>query len=477
MSDTNLIPKTTLKGGSKGLAALLKSQNSINFSAAVIPQDVGTTGTPDKNVSESPKNPVPLNSSNATIDSTPNIRPSGEPSPKPMVKNSGVVPIIPATPKCAQCSKTVYKVEELLAISKLWHKSCFTCGGTASDGCGRVLTLDKYLDHDNQPYCNACYSKLFRPKGYGYGNTLNTDYGSTEKSLALSVDEPSSEPLASSPYRPSPPLPPPVNATVASASSTIENTPNIKPSGKTDTPSDLPRAPKPSHPPPTSSSLSVSNNIRVSTKPVAPVASKPLSTNSETQKKNSIASSIPNSPKCPMCTKSVYKNEELQALSRIWHKSCFTCGGSAKVGCGRVLTLDKYLDHDNQPFCNACYSKLYRPKGFGYGNTLNTDFGSTGETEVLAAKVALSSIISEPDNTNKHGKVDPMANTVPSSAPANVIKSVPSVPKPVPTLPTLAQSNASLPTKAVTIGNKTGNTLHQEATYSGNSDEVDESEW
>ena len=50
-------------------------------------------------------------------------------------------------------------------------------GGSKKDGCGRVLTRDKYVDHDNEPYCSACYSKLFRPKGFGFGNTLSTDYG------------------------------------------------------------------------------------------------------------------------------------------------------------------------------------------------------------------------------------------------------------------------------------------------------------
>jgi hypothetical protein len=79
--------------------------------------------------------------------------------------------------KCCRCTKAVYKMEEVVAIGEVWHDKCFTCGGKNEDGCSKMLKLDGYVDHGGQPYCNACYSKLFRPKGFGYGNTLNTDYG------------------------------------------------------------------------------------------------------------------------------------------------------------------------------------------------------------------------------------------------------------------------------------------------------------
>lgn len=63
------------------------------------------------------------------------------------------------------------------------NKKLKLTGGRNSDGCGRVLTRDKYLDHDSEPYCPACYNKLFRPKGYGFGTTLSTDYGPIDSSL------------------------------------------------------------------------------------------------------------------------------------------------------------------------------------------------------------------------------------------------------------------------------------------------------
>ena len=86
----------------------------------------------------------------------------------------------------------------MIAVGQIWHNDCFTCGGKNDDGCKRVLKRDGYLDHDSQPYCNSCFSKLFRTKGFGYGNTLNTDYG-----IPTSSNNPSE--------KVSTPQPPPIN--------------------------------------------------------------------------------------------------------------------------------------------------------------------------------------------------------------------------------------------------------------------------
>jgi hypothetical protein len=96
-----------------------------------------------------------------------------------------------AGPKCAVCTKTVYKMEELLVEGKIWHITCFTCGGGKPDtpglftvflfhfgllvnkcmydgiGCKRVLKRDAYMMHEGDAYCHACYwdSRLFKPQG------------------------------------------------------------------------------------------------------------------------------------------------------------------------------------------------------------------------------------------------------------------------------------------------------------------------
>ena len=35
----------------------------------------------------------------------------------------------------------------MIAIDKTWHKTCFKCGGAGTEGCGRTLSLDGYLEH------------------------------------------------------------------------------------------------------------------------------------------------------------------------------------------------------------------------------------------------------------------------------------------------------------------------------------------
>lgn len=223
-------------------------------------------------------------------------------------------------PKCYICTKSVYKAEELVAVGKTWHTTCFICGGSSEDGCKRVMKRDGYVDHNNEPFCNACYAKLFKPKGYNTATNSNTEA-----------------------------------ATAPARERSVSPTP-LKETGK-----------------------SLSN-------------------------KNVLAAKISTAPKCYQCSKSVYKAEELVAIGKSWHISCFTCGGKNSDGCKRVLKRDGYLDHDNEPYCNSCYSKLFRPKGFNMASSINTDIpvetpsvthvkaGFSDNFETLVAKRELSPV-------------------------------------------------------------------------------------
>jgi cysteine and glycine-rich protein len=245
-------------------------------------------------------------------------------------------------PKCVLCTKNVYKVEEVLAISKIWHKTCFKCGGSASDGCQKTLNLGKYLVHDEQPYCEACYSKLFRPKGFGYANTLSvySDAIDVENARSVVSNQPGDFNSVSAPVTP--------------VTSTLRHFRESEKTFSTPT-SPISRAPIPSD------TRSVDSSV-----------------SSTVKKKFNLGGSL--APKCYSCQKSVYKVEEVVALGNIWHKSCFKCGGVGTTdGCGRTMTLDKYLDHDGQPYCNSCYSKQFKPKGFGFAANLQTGMSLPAE--------------------------------------------------------------------------------------------------
>lgn len=220
--------------------------------------------------------------------------------------------------KCHLCDKTVYKMEEIIAVGHVWHDKCFTCGGKtlAEAGCGRVLRRDGYLDHDGEPFCQACYSKHYRPKGFNAGVGINTDYGGAQGEVV--ERSPARNALDTQAPKPSPPAPP-MNKPAPPA-------PPAQPS------------PKPVAMLPT----------------VAPAAS-------------TGTSQLGGGNKCSLCQKTVYKMEEIIALGRVFHDKCFTCGGVNKDGCGKVLKRDGYVDHENEPYCAPCYQRMFGPKTFGYG--------------------------------------------------------------------------------------------------------------
>lgn len=52
--------------------------------------------------------------------------------------------------KCARCEQTVYPVEGLNCLDKIWHKGCFKC-----HECNMTLNMKNYKGYDKKPYCNA----------------------------------------------------------------------------------------------------------------------------------------------------------------------------------------------------------------------------------------------------------------------------------------------------------------------------------
>ena len=276
--------------------------------------------------------------------------------------------VAPVAPKCWICDKSVYKMEEVIAISKTWHKTCFTCGGKhnaegdSKAGCKKGLTLDTYLEHDKEPYCQACHRRNFGAKGFGFGiNTLDTEAAKPVTAIASESCVPTNAGVStgdSTTTTVDPPIPT-VSIDAPPVSDKVETEPDtavIEEATKT---------------------MSLKERAAAFSSSSSSSSTSSISSNSSKPKPSGKLAFLGGgaAPKCKVCLKAVYKMEEIVAMSHTWHKACFRCGGNASDGCGKGLSLDTYTDHGNNPYCNACYGRLFRPKGMGYGNTLNTEEG------------------------------------------------------------------------------------------------------
>ncbi|XP_044011940.1 muscle LIM protein Mlp84B-like isoform X2 [Aphidius gifuensis] len=73
----------------------------------------------------------------------------------------------PAGQGCPRCGGMVFAAEQQLAKGTMWHKKCFNC-----NECHRPLDSMLACDGpDKEIHCRACYSKLFGPKGFGFGHS------------------------------------------------------------------------------------------------------------------------------------------------------------------------------------------------------------------------------------------------------------------------------------------------------------------
>jgi len=154
------------------------------------------------------------------------------------------------------------------------------------------------------------------------------------------------------------------------------------------------------------------------------------------------------SPKCAICAKTVFKQEELLALGKVYHSGCFTCSCPKGDGCGRVSHLiylpryahmqtcadvkrcfcivgfstahthntltchpsplllllsvpallpplqslrgGDYVENDSLPYCKNCHSKLFGPKGVnaGMGASMTLENSSTVKAAAVVGTVS-----------------------------------------------------------------------------------------
>lgn len=222
-------------------------------------------------------------------------------------------------PTCPVCNKAVYAAEEKKSSGKSYHALCFRCSQ-----CGKGLEQGKEKDHGGAIYCESCHGKKFGPALIGAGRGNDTGGLGTAQGVAKPA---SPRPSASGTARTPSPRPPAANRPASP-----------RPAGRSASPRPANVAGRSASPRPGGRSASP--------RPAAAVGG---------------------APKCAACGKSVYAAEEVKALNKVFHNTCFCC-----QSCKKTLRGGEYKDNGDMPFCQACYAKEYGPKGIGAGRSNDT---------------------------------------------------------------------------------------------------------
>jgi len=227
--------------------------------------------------------------------------------------------------KCARCDKLVYFAEQVIALSKYWHKSCFLC---ANPDCKRRLDSRSCADHDGDAYCMNCHRRMFGPKGYGSaGLTMETP-------VSKEHNEKAEKEMSHS----------------ARVHVAVLGNRNVS-TGDDDSCDGTPEKINPQLLSPTGSTGSAVDLSVLS-------APKPWSLHD-----NSL---------CRRCGRTVYFAEQARAAGGVWHKTtCFTC-----ALCTKRVEPGKLCEKGNEIICKTCYGRHFGPKGYGVGvgaGTLHTE--------------------------------------------------------------------------------------------------------
>jgi hypothetical protein len=78
--------------------------------------------------------------------------------------------------KCTKCDKTVGFAELVERLGKSYHRECFCCST-----CSMVLRQGAWCENSSKPYCKACHTAAFGPKGFLHGSSmaLGVEIGNT----------------------------------------------------------------------------------------------------------------------------------------------------------------------------------------------------------------------------------------------------------------------------------------------------------
>ncbi|RHY36374.1 hypothetical protein DYB25_003454 [Aphanomyces astaci] len=243
---------------------------------------------------------------------------------------------------CVTCSKAVYYNDPQVQgkASHLYHKSCFKCSE-----CACQLTLNTFAYHGDTLLCKTHYMTFFR--------TTNS-YGGEDKFKKQKDDVVSAA----------------VVKEIATAAS-IASTAPVDAVAASGPPAPLELTPldindKPSKVSPLRDSLSSNpflrsdsdRNVRSNSDAPSLEAAKRISPNNGVTKVKRV---FGGSPKCALCTKSVYANDlKTQLEGKIFHQECFKC-----ATCSTQLNLNNFTFAGDQLLCKVHYMETFH-KNNGY---------------------------------------------------------------------------------------------------------------
>ncbi|TDL26814.1 LIM-domain-containing protein [Rickenella mellea] len=312
------------------------------------------------------------------------------------------------TPICPRCTRAVYAAEQIMGPGrKLYHKPCLAC-----TSCNKRLDSLSLLEHNQEPYCKSCHTKLFGTRDLRQANlphreefapvsppkdrattqtTLEATYGSRSRSPPIQQGNASGnngidETVADLRTVESPPVLRP-NRTLSPTAECFPaginkpSMPEWDPDETADTrvdssPNDdggkngqgaaytgdrskgaIPRT-IPLNPIYTGRTYSSPNTKLPSSfsTPISPT--KPLTATSTGGR---WAMHGTGTPMCPKCGKAVYFAEQVKASGKTFHKLCLRC-----TECNTALDSSRLTEKDGQVLCRNCYGKLHGPQGSGY---------------------------------------------------------------------------------------------------------------
>jgi len=263
--------------------------------------------------------------------------------------------------KCVKCDQTVYDLEKISELGKIYHKGCFRC-----KHCDNVLSIKGFAAIEGEPYCKPHYLELFKSKGnyaaISGGSSGTSGYNSSagfkgmdqvltsvskpkelKKAETLDKSVPQIDPNLKIKKVDRAPLLDEVKAdhdlkhaeTVDKSAPVIEPTVHVKIVDRVGFLDSIKKGPDT----PLEKPTAVSDR---STPPIVRI-------NSATN------------PKCASCDKTVYPMDKLIACDKAYHKGCFRC-----KHCEGQLSLKGFATIEGEPYCKPHYLSLFKSKG-NYG--------------------------------------------------------------------------------------------------------------